>query len=96
MKFKIREVSDGYDILCNPFWQLWFEITNPKSEELLRNVYDSPEECKKAIQQALNCLSNKKKYLCDIENKTCNCKSWFYSKNPKTCKHLKKLRIKNE
>lgn len=34
-------------------------------------------------------------YLCDIENKTCTCKSWYYSKEPKICKHLKKLGVKD-
>ena len=35
-------------------------------------------------------------YVTDRINKTCTCKFWYYSKNPKTCKHLKKLGIQDE
>lgn len=34
-------------------------------------------------------------YNVDTELKTCTYKSWYYSKKPKTCKHLKFLSEKN-
>lgn len=30
-------------------------------------------------------------YLVDTQNLTCTCKSWYYSKEPKNCVHLKSV-----
>lgn len=37
-------------------------------------------------------ISGEERYIVDIENKTCSCRGWYYTKN---CKHLGLFSIKN-
>ena len=40
------------------------------------------------------CISDSGKcYICDVSNRSCTCKAWYYKHRP--CKHLKVLGVKN-